>query len=107
MCISTHRPRYSKEANIIRFLLCVCICMHLCVFLVGACECVFIHVCPKLYISMQGNISMPMYVFISILLMFVLCVPMYIYAHDCLHVCVSMNVCMCMPIFMYAVCTCM
>lgn len=46
-------------------------------------SCVHVSVCsfmcaPKLYISMQGNISMPMYVFISILLMFV-CVCVYVH----------------------------
>ena len=72
-------PSDNKEANIIRFLLCVCICMHLCVCsYLCACEYMFIHVCPILYMSMQGRISISMYVFINMLLMFV-CV----YVHIC------------------------
>lgn len=80
ICVSIHiDPSDSKEANIIRFLLCVCICMHLCVCsYLCACEYMFIHVCPILYMSMQGNISISMYVFINMLLMFV-CV----YVHIC------------------------
>lgn len=84
ICVSIHiDPSDCKEANIIGFLLCVCICMHLCVCsYLCASEYMFIHVCPKLYMSMQGNmsISISMYVFINMLLMFV-CVCLCTYMH--------------------------
>lgn len=86
MCICTHRPqrlpetakRPTKSGS---YCVYVYVCIYVCVLsCVHVSECMFIHVCPKLYMSMRGNISMPIYVFISILLMFV-CVCLCTYKH--------------------------